>query len=270
MKQAAARRIFRLFPRYWNDLTLSLRELWDASATLFFPPVCYFCKAPLDSRAGKKLCPSCSEKIVLTEAPYCLRCSKTDVFLDEESLLCPDCRDRSSERDPLSRVLAGSRYEALVPRLIARFKYGRCRYLADPLADIIMKHPEFDVLAPHIAAFVPVPMHWARKLARGFDQAEDLARELSRRTGVPVVKALRRARYHKPQASLNMEERMRNLGGAFLCDKKKRAFLKKQGRDKLIALVDDVCTTGTTAELCARALKRAGARNIVLFCVAKT
>jgi len=237
---------------------------------LFFPPVCYYCKAPLDSRTGKKLCPSCSEKIPLTEAPYCLRCSKTEVFLDERTLLCADCSAKAGKRDPLSRVLAGSRYAGLVPNLVAKFKYGRCRYLADPLADIIAHHPEFSTFRPHIFAFVPVPMHWARKFVRGFDQAEDLARELSRRTGIPVVKALKRVRCNKPQASLNMRERTRNLGGAFVFDKRKAGFFKGQGRGQVVVLIDDVCTTGTTAELCARALKRGGAENVVLFCAAKT
>ena len=244
-------------------------ETWEALSDLFFPPVCYYCKAPLDSRGGRKLCPRCRELLKLVEAPYCLGCSKTNVILDEETLLCPDCQTRS-KRAPLSRVIAGAAYEGLVPHLISKFKYGRCRYLADPLTDIIMAHPEFNVLAPHIACLVPVPMHWTRKIIRGFNQSEDLAYELSRRTKIPVVPALKRVRYHSSQAGLKRDERMRNLGGAFQFDKRYCKRFKNPPKSKLVAIIDDVCTTGTTAELCARQLKRNGAKNIILLCAAKT
>ena len=110
-----------------------------------------------------------------------LSCSKTNVFLDEETLLCPDCQAKS-KRAPLSRVIAGSAYTGLAPHLISKFKYGGARYMADPLTDIIMAHPEFNVLAPYIYAIVPVPMHWAKRLIRGYNQAEDLAYELSSRS----------------------------------------------------------------------------------------
>lgn len=271
MKLAAAPRIFRLFPRYWNDFirALPLKETGEALAHLFFPPVCYYCKAPLDSRGKKKLCPDCLERLKLVEAPYCLRCSKTQVLLDEESLLCPDCQKKGAN-DPLSRILAGAAYEGIVPNLISKFKYGRCRYLASPLTDILEAHPEFPVLAPHVYCLIPVPMHWARKIIRGFNQAEDLAVELSRRTGIPVARALIRTRYHKPQASLSRDKRKGNLGGAFRCDKKWRSFFKRQKKHQLVVIIDDVCTTGTTAELCARQLKYAGAKNIILLTVAKT
>ena len=175
-----------------------------------------------------------------------------------------------SKRAPLSRIIAGAAYEDLAPHLISKFKYGRCRYLADPLTDIIMAHPEFSVLAPHIACLVPVPMHWTKRLIRGFNQSEDLAYELSRRTGIPVAKALKRVRYHSSQAGLKREARMRNLGGAFQFEDSYARRFQNLPKNQLTALIDDVCTTGTTAELCARALKRGGAKNIILLTVAKT
>ena len=260
-----------LFPRYWNRerLALPTAELWEALAHLFFPPVCYYCKAPLDSRGRQKLCPKCRESLTLTEAPYCLGCSKIDVSLDEETLLCPDCQAKS-KRAPLSRVIAGAAYTGLAPHLVSKFKYGNARYLADPLTDIITSHPEFNVLSPYIYALVPVPMHWAKRLIRGYNQAEDLAYELSRRTKIPVVKALKRTRYQSPQASLTREARMSNLGGAFQFDKRYAACFQRQPKHMITAVIDDVCTTCTTAELCARQLKTASAKNIILLTVAKT
>ena len=271
MRIPGAPNLSQLFPRYWNKKRLALptTELWEALSYLFFPPVCYYCKAPLDSRGKQKLCPKCREELTLTEPPYCLSCSKTNVFLDEETLLCPDCQNKS-KRAPLSRVIAGSAYTGLAPHLISKFKYGGARYMADPLTDIIMAHPEFNVLSPYIYALVPVPMHWTKRLIRGYNQAEDLAYELSKRTNIPVVKALKRVRYHSPQASLSREARMRNLLGAFQFDKRYEKRFRNQPKHMITAIIDDVCTTRTTAELCARQLKSAGAKNIILLTVSKT
>ena len=126
------------------------------------------------------------------------------------------------------------------------------------------------MLAPHIYALVPVPLHFLKEFARGFNQAEDLAYSLSAASGIPVIRALKRTRLNRPQASLSMESRKANLSGAFAFRESQRARFASIGKNQLVALVDDVCTTGTTAELCARALKKAGLRNIILLCAAKT
>ena len=167
-------------------------------------------------------------------------------------------------------TIAGAQYSGKVPDLVSNFKYSGLRYLSKPLARFITEHPEFPVLAPHIYALVPVPLHFLKEFARGFNQAEDLAYSLSAASGIPVIRALKRTRLNRPQASLSMESRKANLSGAFAFRESQRARFASIGKNQLVALVDDVCTTGTTAELCARALKKAGLRNIILLCAAKT
>lgn len=206
----------------------------------------------------------------MIKAPYCLRCSKTGEELEETTLLCEECLKKSREKNPLSRIIAGADYSGKVPALVSSFKYGGQRYLSKPLARFIMSHPEFPVLSPHIYALVPVPLHWLRRFTRGFNQAEDLALALSAETGIPVVNALRRTRFSRPQASLSMERRKSNLGGAFRFRESQRPAFQNMKKNQLIALIDDVCTTGTTAELCARALKSAGYKNIILLAAART
>ncbi|MBO7435211.1 ComF family protein [bacterium] len=206
----------------------------------------------------------------MVEAPYCLRCSHMDSHLDETTFLCEECQRKSRERNPLSRVIAGADYSGKVPDLISGLKYSGLRYLAKPLARFITLHPEFPVLAPHIYALVPVPLHYLREFTRGFNQSEDLAYALGAETGIPVIKALKRTRFSRPQASLSMELRKANLSGAFRFRESSRSAFRDIRKNQLIALVDDVCTTGTTAELCARALKSAGFGNIILLCAAKT
>jgi ComF family protein len=108
---------------------------------------------------------------------------------------------------------------------------------------------------------VPVPLHWRRRHARGFNQADDLARSL----GLPVVHALRRVRATSPQFGLSASRRHRNVRGAFA--PRRRGWLRRRRHDArvekaCVVLVDDVSTTGATLQACAEALKAAGAREV--------
>ncbi len=110
---------------------------------------------------------------------------------------------------------------------------------------------------------VPVPMHWWRKWNRGFNQAELLARVVGRRTGIPVARALKRRRSTLSQAGLTLAQRRENLTGVF------RVPARNRMEGRRVLLVDDVFTTGATASACAAALKRAGARSVVLLTLAR-
>lgn len=151
-------------------------------------------------------------------------------------------------------------YEGVLRDLIHIYKYGKVPTLARPLADYVMdalpRDERFD-------AIVPVPLHWRRKWQRGFNQAELLAREISRRCGVPVTKALRRVRWTGVQAGLSNHARRENVAAAFRCAR--RAGIT----GKRILLIDDVMTTGSTASACAQALKRAGAARVALLAAAR-
>ncbi|MGE3513376.1 MAG: ComF family protein [Vicinamibacterales bacterium] len=102
-------------------------------------------------------------------------------------------------------------------------------------------------------AVVPVPLHRARRRQRGFNQAHDLARQL----GLPTLRALRRIRATDPQADLPAEARRINVQGAFVCN---RTWTDWRGAT--LVLVDDVCTTGSTLDACARALRAGGAADV--------
>jgi competence protein ComFC len=148
-------------------------------------------------------------------------------------------------------------YEGVLRELIHLYKYGRVKTLAWPLSGLLAQ------ALPRDEAFdatVPVPLYWRRRLQRGFNQAELLARGLSRRTGVPVVKALRRLRPTPAQAGLSNSARRQNVS---------QAFRARGVQGKRILLIDDVMTTGATAASCAAALKQAGARRVSLLTVAR-
>jgi ComF family protein len=155
-------------------------------------------------------------------------------------------------------------YEGPLRELIHLFKYGKIKTLARPLGDLLAAALPLD---ERFDAVAPVPLHWLRQWQRGFNQSELLARDIARRTGIPLVRPLRRLRSTSAQAGLSNTSRRRNVAGAFAC--RRGAAWARKIKSKRLLLVDDVMTTGSTAAACALALKRAGAARVALLTVAR-
>lgn len=170
---------------------------------------------------------------------------------------CGLCRNNLSGFDA---AFAFGSYDGALRQLIQLFKYGKVttlsRTLAAMLADALPRERVYDFI-------VPMPMHWRRRWSRGFNQADLLARRLSRRLNVPVRRAVRRRKATPPQAGLTAAKRRANMSGAF-------AVIRPDAlRDKRVLVIDDVFTTGATAGACARVLKRAGAAHVTILTVAR-
>jgi ComF family protein len=152
-------------------------------------------------------------------------------------------------------------FEGTLRQLIHLFKYGGVQPLArvfgERMALALPREHSFD-------AIVPMPLHWWKRWRRGFNQADLLAREIGRRWNVRVRGVMLRTRATAPQAGLTNAQRRLNMRGAF---RVKRGVRLDGLR---VLLVDDVFTTGATASACARALKRAGAKNVSLLTLART
>ncbi len=152
----------------------------------------------------------------------------------------------------------------IVRDLIHRFKYGGEVWVGALLADFLtqglrdprLKGRSFD-------AVVPVPLHPLRRREREFNQAEVLSRELARKNNLAFCEALERLRYTVTQTHFDRRRRMQNLRDAFGL----RRNAPVQGKDLL--LVDDVLTTGSTLDECARVLLAAGARSVRALTVAR-
>jgi len=151
-------------------------------------------------------------------------------------------------------------YEDALRELIHLFKYGRVQTLAAPLGRLLTRALPLD---QNFDVIVPMPLHWRKRWQRGFNQSELLAREIARRTHLPVRKALRRVRYTNAQAGLTNAKRRENVSGAF------RARKSPALAGRRVLLVDDVMTTGATAASGARALKLAGAKQVTLLTLAR-
>ncbi|MDE3195181.1 MAG: ComF family protein, partial [Acidobacteriota bacterium] len=138
--------------------------------------------------------------------------------------------------------------------------YAGMQPLARPLSVLLNRAIAVD---ERFDAVTAVPLHWRKHWRRGFNQAELLARQIARRRGVPLIRALRRKRPTEVQASLAVAGRHRNVAGAF------EARARADVRGKRILLIDDVMTTGATASACATVLKRAGAKSVSLATLAR-
>ena len=181
----------------------------------------------------------------------------TNAFPLDETGRCALCRQGLAGFDA---AYTFGFYEGPLRQLIQVFKYSGVRTLARPLAEMLSRalprDARYDVI-------VPMPMHWLRRAARGFNQADLLACELSRKTAVPVHRAVRRVKRTPPQAGLTSAKRRANVSAAFKVSN--RAAV--EGRRVL--LIDDVLTTGATAGVCAGVLKRAGAASVTVLTVAR-
>ncbi len=231
----------------------------DALLSLFFPPHCASCGA--ETERGRHVCEGCAGKTRRIEPPFCQRCSEPfDGAIDGE-FQCANCGDRELHFDC---AVAPYLSRGVVREFIHRFKYDHERFLRQPLAAWLADALSDPRLAGHpIDAIVPVPLHPTRFRERGFNQAMLLAELLSERAAVPLLDALQRTRYTTTQTRLDRQERMENLRNAF------RVRHSAAVQNRHLLLVDDVFTTGSTVDECARVLRLAGASSVRVATVAR-
>jgi ComF family protein len=174
---------------------------------------------------------------------------------------CAACR-KAPRTFELAR--APWRYDGLAQTAVRRFKYERRWRLGRWLAEGMARTAQTSLPLEEVAAVVPVPLHWLKRRLAGGNPAEELARAVSQRLGAPCLpQALVRTRWTATQTRLSWSQRARNVREAFT------AF-PAAVRDRTVLLVDDVLTSGATADACARALKQAGARRVFVLTAART
>jgi len=201
----------------------------------------------------------------LVVPPFCWECGAGAA---PDRPLCREChvllRWLGEEQVELSGVplWAAVAYEGPARSLVGGLKYRGAPGLARPMAAQIAAGAPAGLLE-HPAALVPVPLHPRRRRRRGYNQAERLARELSRRTGVPVADVLCRRGPDGRQVGRSREERLARLDGAV-------ALRARARPPQRAVLVDDVTTTGATLAACAVALLGAGSGSVRAVTYART
>jgi len=194
------------------------------------------------------------------EPPFCRQCGEPyDGALFGE-FLCSNCREREWS---LAWGRSPYRAEGAVREAIHAFKYRQQFHVLRTLADWLEDGYRQFAAGERWDALVAVPLHPVRHRTRGFNQSEELCRVLGRRQGIPVLRCLKRVRPTPKQAWLSRGPRLRNLLGAF---EFKRRF-DVEGRRLLV--IDDVFTTGATAEACARILVSQGASRVAALTIAR-
>jgi len=229
-----------------------IRGTFSGAADLIIPPVCLACQEPLSQH--NSLCASCWAEVSFIRAPLCDRLGLPMPFDAGEPMVSAAAIANPPKYDHARSV---AHFSGVMREMILAFKYGDThnaralfgRWLSSAGGELIAN---CDVITP-------VPMHRRRLVSRRFNQSAILARELARtnkRRYEPQL--IKRVRHTQSQVGLTNAQRRRNLAGAFAVHPKQR--LRIEGRN--ILLVDDVITTGTTLNACARALKRAGAARV--------
>jgi len=219
---------------------------------LLWPVVCTNCGESI-CETDANLCKSCwDELLACAGADYCRRCGKD---VSQFALLgggCPDCQGKEVHFDQIAR---SGVYEDALRKMILSFKKGRTELdsVLGFLADSALQGSSF---VNAIELFVPVPLHWSRRLVRGYNQSQVLTKKLKHPTAKISTELVRIRRTKSQTAMASPAARAKNVAGAFAVRR------RHQFAGRVLCLVDDIKTTGATLNECAKTLKDAGASKV--------
>ena len=225
---------------------------------LLWPAVCINCKQSI-CETDKNLCKKCWDELLdCTGADYCPRCGRDASRYAIVEGVCPDCQGKEIYFD---RIARSGVYREALQQMILSFKKGRTE-LDLTLGFLANSALQGSGFAGEIEFFVPVPLHWSRRLVRGYNQSLVLTKRLKHPTAKINTDLVRIRRTKSQPAMASVAARVRNVAGAFAV----RYGHKLAGRK--ICLVDDIKTTGATLNECAKTLKQAGASNVFALVLA--
>ncbi len=257
-------------------LTLSyLQRFSQAFLDAVFPSRCLICGTfdglhppdggivsdPLTCVTASYFCESCRKELTPIGSPFCSKCGLPFVSRKGESHTCSECL---TEEKYFRRARAFGVYDGALMEAIHAFKYGKRASLSRPLAALARQTFLQFWDNYNIDLLVPVPLHLKRLRQRGFNQAHLLINRWAKLDKTPFDGlVLSRTRWTEPQTSLSRKERQKNIKKAFSVKRPESV----EGRR--IVLVDDVYTTGSTANECARVLMKAGAEFVDVLTLAR-
>jgi len=243
-------------------------NLFSTFIDLIYPPRCPICHAFLWGKKARNdleelpLCQSCFDSFREIASPLCPICGRPFTPGIEEDHVCENCLRK---RPSFDKAAAPYLYEGDLMTAIHEFKYGGKSYMVSALGPLLAAFASDWLKERDDLILMPIPLHPKRLRERGFNQSLLLARHVASRLDAKLDSlTLRRTRYTKPQTGLKSGERRRNVRRAF------EVRNQKALRGKAIVLVDDVATTGSTLNECARVLKRAGCKEVYGLVLART
>ncbi len=239
-----------------------LTRLMEPLLELLFPPRCEVCQ----ELGRPAFCKDCRAEVLPLEPPYCQVCGAMLQPSPAHGPTCADCAGATRYFDGARSV--GLHIGAL-RRAILNYKFHNARRLEDPLAGMLADRLRLETSLPHplpvseLDGIAPIPLHPRRRAWRGFDQALNLCRKVSGLLELPLVEGvLTRVKPTLPQVDLTPQQRQENVRGAFAVPAG-----ALEGRN--ILLVDDVYTTGATANRAAQACKQGGAVRVYVLTLSR-
>jgi ComF family protein len=236
-----------------------VRDVLDGFLQLAYPATCILCNR-LTGAEQFPVCAPCRVELALKAKYVCPRCAASvgpHVNVDSG---CPSCRKESFH---FSHAVRLGPYEGHLREAILHMKGQAGERTAEILGSFWAAESEPDLRELQAEFVIPVPLHWWRRWRRGHNQSEALALALAGRLGLPCRSNwLRRIRNTPKQVEQTPTRRRANVHNAF------RARPRPELKDRVVMLVDDVVTTGSTASEAARALKKAGAARVVVAVLA--
>lgn len=222
---------------------------------------CFICGLYDETINGDCICHDCRKKLKVIDPPVCIKCSRP-INYESSNSLCPDCNlyDRNFET-----AKAPYSYEALVKDSIYNFKYHNKAYFYKLFGKCLLNYMT-DIDYIYFDYLTSVPLHRSKLRTRGYNQSELIAKYLSHHLSIPYADLLKRRKKTTKQSQQGKLERRKNLKGAFAIKSPHKYEHIKNSR---VLLVDDVYTTGSTADECSKTLIDFGISKVYLITVAR-
>lgn len=239
-------------------------KIMDNILECIYPKRCPLCEHILVDKASD-ICSECGQELQLVTGPVCMKCGKPLLHMEEE--YCHDC---NTKRFHFDRGFALWVYEGKIKKSIYEFKYHGKRENASFYVIEMVKHLGSQIRNIRPDALVPIPIHKHKQQVRGYNQADVLAKGIGEKLQIPVISdLLLRSKNTMPQKSLNDKERFFNLQEAFQYNDK--LSQRYTGKLETIVLVDDIYTTGSTIEACAKVLLSHQVKTVyfIVLCIGK-
>jgi ComF family protein len=231
-----------------------LNNIWLKFNQSIFPQTCIMCAAWQGGAYG--ICDGC-----LADMPWhnCAQCPQCGLPAYDNQL-CGHCINSPPDFDATRALF---RYAFPIQQMLQRYKYGELLALGASFGHLLANHMAANLLAEMPDLIIPMPLHPKRLQERGFNQSLEVARIVSEKLNVKLDHSVcERIKLSPPQASLPLKERVKNMKGAFNCNRPLHG--------QSIVVIDDVMTTGASLNSLAKALKKAGARRVECWVIART
>ena len=282
--------VFIFFEKNLDKFNNYILKIYNEIVNCIFPPVCGIC-----GKISKNwLCDNCQKRInKLEKSIYiCIKNKKFSKFKNyyltenkyKKNIIFKNKKQNSmnlnyykeniknnlyNKKIQLNKIYFDGliycfNYKGLLRNLILKYKFNDSAYLYKFFSTIIINKEKYCRILKSYDIIIPVPMYEKKFLERGYNQTELIAKDIALKIGIKLEKELvQKIKNTKIQSSLSKEERKKNIKNAFLVNNKKNI------KNKKIIIFDDIYTTGETVNELSRVLKKSGAKEILIFVIAK-